>query len=325
MRYLLGIAALLLVAYLLTGVTQVRPGERAVVRRFGRVLEEKPEPGLWVGLPWGMDRVDRIAVDLVRPVEVGYRGDDDPETTPAGQLLTGDHNLVNLRLVVNYRVRPEQVEDYLAQVDSGGTGADDIDRLVAAAAETLVAEWVGSRTVDDVLLRGKAELPRWLTEYPEQRLEKPRLEKRLEPYRLGIQITNATVSLLSPPDEVKVSFDAVTQAQTSIRTRIYTAERDAQDRVRTAESDHYRITQSALAYATEQRLQAQADAATFDKRWEQYQAAKKDNPAVLSAIWWDAMAELLERMKVNGHIDLLDHHLGADGLDLTQVPLPRKP
>ena len=30
----------LLAAYLLTGVVQVRPGERAVVRRFGRVLEE---------------------------------------------------------------------------------------------------------------------------------------------------------------------------------------------------------------------------------------------------------------------------------------------
>ena len=59
-RLLLYPVVLLLVGYLLTGVTQVRPGERAVVRRFGRVLEQKPEPGLWIGLPWGMDRVDRV-------------------------------------------------------------------------------------------------------------------------------------------------------------------------------------------------------------------------------------------------------------------------
>ena len=78
MRYLLlVVAVVLIVAYLLTGVVQVRPGERAVVRRFGRVLEHKPGPGLWVGLPWGMDRVDRVAVDQVRPVEVGYRPDAD--------------------------------------------------------------------------------------------------------------------------------------------------------------------------------------------------------------------------------------------------------
>ena len=59
--------------FLLTGLTLVRPGERAVVRRFGRVLEHKPEPGLWVGLPRGMDRVDRVPVDRVQEVQVGYR------------------------------------------------------------------------------------------------------------------------------------------------------------------------------------------------------------------------------------------------------------
>ena len=49
-RYL---ALLLLGAYLLTGVYQIRPEERAVVRRLGRVVA-KPGPGLWVGLPWAL-------------------------------------------------------------------------------------------------------------------------------------------------------------------------------------------------------------------------------------------------------------------------------
>ena len=63
MRFLKWILPLGIVLYLLTGVVEVRRGERAVVRRFGRVLAEQPEPGLWVGLPWGMDRVDRVEVD----------------------------------------------------------------------------------------------------------------------------------------------------------------------------------------------------------------------------------------------------------------------
>src|SRR5262249_41668518 len=81
--------------------------------------------------------------------------------TPPGQLLTGDHNLVNVRVVVNYTIDADRVEDFVVQLDGDG-GAERVDALVARAAEAEVAEWVAGRTVDDVLLRGKADLPRGL-------------------------------------------------------------------------------------------------------------------------------------------------------------------
>ena len=34
--------------------------------------------------------------------------------------------------------------------------------------------------------------------------------------------------------------------------------------------------------------------------------------------------ELFGQMRKNGQIDLLDNHLGADGLDITVMPLPPK-
>src|SRR4051812_2725539 len=165
-RRLWMVLALALLGYALTGVVQVRPGERAVVRRFGRVLDVKPEPGLWVGLPWGMDRVDRVPVEFVRPVIVGYRPqeDEDALATPPGQLLTGDHNLVNVQVVLNYSVRPDGVEDYVVQ-------ADRADELVARAAETAMAEWVAGRTVDEVLLNGKSALPGWLVAHTQDLIE----------------------------------------------------------------------------------------------------------------------------------------------------------
>src|SRR5947209_8554015 len=124
MRVLRWLLLLLLVVYLFTGVYQIRPGERAVVRRFGRVLPDRPEPGLWIGLPWGMDRVDRVPVELRRPVVVGYRPEEDDGglATPPGQLLTGDHNLINIQVVLNYSVRPEGVADYVVQ----GERADEL-------------------------------------------------------------------------------------------------------------------------------------------------------------------------------------------------------
>ena len=64
----LAIAAVLVlvIVTLLTSVTQIEPGERAVVRRFGRILEEKPGPGLHFLLPFGMDQVERVKVNQVR-------------------------------------------------------------------------------------------------------------------------------------------------------------------------------------------------------------------------------------------------------------------
>jgi membrane protease subunit HflK len=309
-RVLSAVLLLALVGYALTGVTQVRPGERAVVRRFGRVLAEQPEPGLWVGLPWGMDRVDRVAVDQVRRVEVGYQpdADEDSLTTPPGQLLTGDHNLVNLRVVLNYAVRHDAIEDYVVH-------ADEADGLVARAAETAMAEWVAGRAVDEVLLRGKVDLPRWLV---------AQTQERLEGYRVGVVVRDASVSLLLPPPQVKLAFDQVTQAQTEIRTRLYNAERDAEEALRKAEAEKYRLEQLAAAYAGEQTVLARAEAQSFERRLRQYHQAKSNNPDALAAIWWDEMGKLFGKLREGGRVDLLDHHLGPDGLDITILAAPKK-
>src|SRR5262245_18634751 len=117
MRVLKLLLLLAIVLYALSSVVQVRPGELAVVRRFGRALPYKPEAGLWVGLPWGMDRVDRVAVDRVQSVAIGFRDEDSTNAMPAGQLLTGDHNLVNVQASLYYKVRPETVEDYVVHGD----------------------------------------------------------------------------------------------------------------------------------------------------------------------------------------------------------------
>src|SRR5262245_15417309 len=137
-RWLFCAALVLLTGWLLTGLTQVRPGERAVVRRFGRVLPDKPGPGLYVGFPWGIDQVDRVPVDRVRQVTVGFQQGEEgaPATVAAvGQLLTGDHNLVNLQVVIDYAVIEDEVEAFVVQ-------ADRADGLVARAAEAVLAEWV---------------------------------------------------------------------------------------------------------------------------------------------------------------------------------------
>ena len=311
MRYLLGILLLGLVAYLLTGVTQVRPGERALVRRFGRVVD-KPGPGLRIGLPCGMERVDRVPVDLVRRVVIGFQPDADEsdQTTPPGQLLTGDHNLVNVQVVLDYSVRDDQLEDYVVQ-------AERADGVIARAGEAVLAEWVSGRKVDEVLIRGKVELPSLLVE---------RTQARIEPYGLGVRIGRASVSHLFPPDEVKTAFDNVTRAQSAMRSQEYKAREKAADDLRKAQAEKHRIEKMTAAYVREQVVRARAEADTFLRRLKEYHQLRRDNPHILAGIWWDQIGKLFTSLRDTGRIDLLDNHLGADGLDITVSPqLPKKP
>jgi membrane protease subunit HflK len=310
MRYLFWAFLLIGGGYLLTGVTQVRPGEIAVVRRFGRVVDQ-PGPGLHVGLPYGMDRVDRVPVDLVRRVRIGYQpdADENDQTTPPGQLLTGDYNLVNVQVLLDYAIKEKDVVDYVVQ-------AERADGVIARAAEAIIAEWVAGRKVDEVLLRGKVELPELLVR---------RTQARIEPYHLGVVIQNASIAYLYPPDEVKQAFDDVTRAETAIGTRQQEALQEAARRLREAEAEKHRIEKMTAAYRQEQVVLAQAEARSFVQRLEQYRRLRKDNPHVLAGIWWDQIGKLFTRLKENGRLDLLDNHLGADGLDITVAPpLPKK-
>lgn len=300
---LLGAAALLWTVA--TALTQVQPGERAVVRRFGRLLDESPGPGLYSGWPWGIERVERVAVGRVLHLSVGWTGaDDESDTTPAGQLLTGDQNLVNVKAEIAYRVREAQVARYVLQRDRA-------EALLARAAESALAEWVAGRTVDDVL-RGKAALGEYLL---------GELPGRLAPYELGIEVEQVSVTRLLPPDQVKDAFDRVSEAETAIRTRRNQAEQKAGQEISRAASEGYRLKVLAQADAAAEKVQAQAEADSFLRRLAQYRTIAARDPKALDALWLDEMTRLYASMRAAGRIDVLDHYLSSEGLNITQFPL----
>ncbi|MDB5308163.1 MAG: hypothetical protein JWO38_2365 [Gemmataceae bacterium] len=308
-HYLLLLA---LAAYLLTGLAQVRPEERAVVRRFGKVVA-RPGPGLWVGLPWGVDRVDRVPVRTVRQLRAGFVPETaaDAPDTPPGQLLTGDQNLVNVQLVLDYAIGEAD-----ADLDDFVMHRDQVDVALAREAEAAAAEWAAGRGVDEVLLTGNAALPAWVM---------GRLPDRTAGLRLGVRVQRVSVAGLAPPDEVRAAFEQVTQAQTGIRTKEYQARQEADQRVRQAEALRYKLEQEAEVFRDGQLRQARADAADFLAQLAAFRELKKTNPDALAVMWWDEMSKTLLGMKARGgRVEPLDAHLGKDGLDVTQILSPKR-
>jgi membrane protease subunit HflK len=283
LRYLFTI---LLVAYLATGVYQVGPDERAVVRRFGQVVA-RPGPGLGIGLPWGIDRVDRVPVRTVRQVRVGYDPDAAaPGATPQGQMLTGDQNLVNVQLVIDYAIgeTDEDLDNYILHRERA-------DVTLAREAEAAAAEWAGGRTIDQALRTGSAALPAWVME---------RLGSRLPELRLGIRVQRASVALIAAPDEVRSAFEAVDQAHTAIRTRETQAQQERDQRLSQAAALKYRLAQEAVQYRDEQLRQAEAEADAFRRELEAFQRVAKTNPDALVFLWWAETHETLDALKAAG-------------------------
>ncbi len=281
--------AVLLVAWLLTGVKEVRPGERAVVRRFGRVIDVQEEPGLRVGLPWPMDRVDRVATEQKRRVAVGYQpGNVADEDAPAGQLLTGDRNLVNVRIVLTYTVDPAKVVTFVEQ-------QEQVEELIARWAEAALADWVAGRTVDDVWLRGKTTLP---LELP------PRLQQRLQE-ELGVLLAGVDVPYLSPPDEVKPDFDRVAQAEAERQTMKQQALQEARDRESKAAAKVNKLDRDADAYANSRPGLARSEASAFEQRLAVY----RESPLVREAGRWTYFLKQLRRLAESGQVQPLDPEL----------------
>src|SRR5262249_13383537 len=145
--------------------------------------------------------------------------------------------------------------------------ADRVEGILSRAAEAILAEWVASRKVDETLLRGQADLPMYLVQHT---------QARLEGYRLGIRIHHANVSHLLPPPHVKADFDEVTRAQTAVHTVVNEAQQRRIEILRDAGKQSFEIQNRAEAFQTERLRLAQAEADRFSQRLRIYHQLRKD-------------------------------------------------
>jgi membrane protease subunit HflK len=248
-RWSLRLLIVLLLSYLATSLYQVRPGERAVVRRFGRVLADARGPGLHIGLPWGLDQVDRVAVDEQRQLTVGYVPLDDPkaDALAIGQVLTGDGHLVNVRLSVFYRVQENRVADYVLH-------RDRLEHLLSRAAEEALVVVLARQRVDAVLLGQAKDLEADLGAY---------LATRLRSHQVGVAVRSVNVNYVAVPPQLEQAFLDVTRA----RTQREIAEREAVNAksvvVSVARQDARRQHSETAAAAHDRLARARAEATAF--------------------------------------------------------------
>ena len=102
-----GIILLLLIVWIIPGTFYfVEPDEEGVVTRFGR-FDRTNSPGLHFKYPSPIEHAATPKITQVRRAEIGFRAAQGRPTqrVPAESLmLTGDQNIVDMNLVVQYRI-----------------------------------------------------------------------------------------------------------------------------------------------------------------------------------------------------------------------------
>ncbi|MGI8988274.1 MAG: protease modulator HflK, partial [Bryobacteraceae bacterium] len=194
-RRILGI---MLVLWLLSGVYLVAPEQQAVVTRFGKVVEPRVLPGIHYAWPWPMERVAKLKTQQLQRLVIGGDLPDSilGRTQPlVSQFLTGDQNIINVRVVVQYSVGVPA--DYLFQ-------SQDVAKAVGSAVEAELARRLARRNVDAILTTEKVAI---------QDEVRAAAQRNINGYRAGVILSTVNIESVTPPPEAAGAFRDVASAR----------------------------------------------------------------------------------------------------------------
>ena len=256
-----GISFILIIAVIvwaLSGIYTVKEAERGVVLQFGK-YDRIAEPGL----RWKMTFIETVIpvdIEAVRSLSA------------SGFMLTEDENVVSVEFQVQYRV----IDPYLYKFS-----VTNADSSLEEALDSALRYVVGHAKMDQVLTNGREEVRQntW-----------DELNKVIEPYNLGLIVTDVNFKDSRPPTEVKDAFDDAIAAQEDEERFIREAEAYAREIEPRARGQVTRMTQEAEGYQERITLEAQGEVARFEKLLPEYLAAKE---VTRERLYIDAMEEVL--------------------------------
>lgn len=272
----------IILAWASTAVVFVGPGRQGVLIRFGQAQEGLLAPGAHIKLPWPVDRVERVAMQEVRRVEIGFRTREIPravtrvaeefyatlwesrhaagtyEKLPEEALrLTGDENIVDMNAVLLYRVR--DARDYLFSVS-------DPETYIRSVTEHVLGLATGSRAIDDILTVERSSFEAALA---------GEVQSALDAAGLGVEIVGVRLQDIHPPLEVVPAFRDVASAREDKNRIINEAYGYLNQTVPRARGEGQELISSATGESHARQSRAVGDAERFGLMAARYVRARE--------------------------------------------------
>lgn len=263
MRYVrIAVLGLLVLIVATTAFYTVAPEQAGIITRFGS-FQRVTEPGLHFKIPMGIERVTKVSVERQFKEEFGFR----TARVPTGSrtqysrqdyddeslMLTGDLNAATVEWVVQYRIT--DAYNYLFRVRN-------VEETFRNMSEAVMRRVVGDRTVNEVLTVGRQEVA--------SKVE-TEIQALCDQYETGIRVEQVVLQDVTPPDEVKPSFNEVNEAQQE-RERLLNQARAEYNRViPKARGEALQTIQEAEGYYLDRINSARGDSARFASLYTAYE------------------------------------------------------
>ncbi|MGY4326269.1 membrane protease subunit HflK [Bradyrhizobium sp. LB7.2] len=256
---------LLIVAFwLLSGFFRVQSEELGVVLRFGKHVRTV-EPGLNYHLPYPIETVLLPKALRVSTISIGMTLIDDParrgrsirDVPEESLMLTGDENIVDVDFTVLWRIKPNGVGDFLFNIQNP-------EGTVKAVAESSMREVIGRSQIQPILTGARN-----VTEQGVQEL----IQKTLDTYGAGIQISQVQMQKVDPPAQVIDAFRDVQAARANLEQLQNEAQTYANQVVPQARGRSAQIMQAAEGYREQTVAEAKGQSSRFLKVYDEYKKA----------------------------------------------------
>ena len=279
-KILLGVAAAVVLVMATSCFYTVDDKQQAVVTTFGKVTDIT-DPGLHFKLPFGIQQVETVDVNVYQKIELGYRSDgEDIYDVNAAEstMITGDYNIVNVDFFVEYKIADP--EKYLYS-------SNDPELVLRNLIQSQVRNVVGSTSVDAVLTDGKENIQMQVKELVAQILEE---------YDIGLTLIDVRIQDSEPPtQEVIEAFKAVETAKQQADTVVNDAQAYKNAKLPDAQAQADKLLQNA-EYLKQKRInEAMEQVAMFEAMYAEY----AQNPEITkSRMYYEAISEILPGVKL---------------------------
>ncbi len=277
---LIVLAAVVALVLVLTCFYTVDDKQQAVVTTFGKVTDIT-DAGLHFKLPFGIQQVQKVDVNVYQKIELGYSTQSDGDytvNTGESTMITGDYNIVNVDFFVEYKI--SNPERYLY-------ASNDPETILRNLIQSQVRNVVGSTSVDAVLTDGKENIQMQVKELVTQILEE---------YDIGLTLVDVRIQDSEPPtQDVIEAFKAVETAKQKAEAVVNDAKAYQNAQLPDAQAQADKLLQNA-EYLRQKRInEATQQVAMFEAMYTEY----KQNPDITrSRMYYEAISQILPGVKL---------------------------
>ena len=254
--------------------------QQAVVTTFGKVTNIT-QPGLHFKIPFGIQQVHKVDVNVYQKIELGYITDEDGHAvtkTNESAMITGDYNIVNVDFFVEYKI-----SDPVAFLFH----STDPELILRNLIQSQVRNVVGSAAVDSVLTDGKETI---------QSQVKELVAEILAEYDIGLTLVDVRIQDAEPPtNDVIEAFKAVETAKQQAEAVVNKAMAYKNSQIPNAEAQADKLLQDAQ-YLKQKRINEAVEAvAMFEAMFAEY----IQNPDITKArMYYEAISQILPGVKL---------------------------